>query len=517
MKNNSLQELNMGKMLKDNAVVIVFAVMCVLGFMISGMSLPYVLEQVFTRLGENTFLVLALIIPVLAGMGLNFSMTVGAMGAQMAFFFAANFAQNDIAMFQGLSGLFMTAVIATPIAAFLGWLSGLLLNKTKGQEMITGMILGFFATGLYMLFFLFFIGKIIPIDNTTLILSGGVGVKSTFEIPDRAILNRLLMRPMLVAGTFGAGAMLLYYSAKINKKIIDIKNNKKGLIAYIPFILGVVTMLMYAWSFDLKTKQGNNLYMYLSAGILILSFAVTVLLKLKNKEYKIPLGTTIMAGVMLVILAVIHVANAMTFTNPETAKFVKAMLNIKIPMATYFVIALLCVFNNVIQRTKLGQDIRTVGQSMSVATASGINVNKIRILAIIFSTVFAAWGQILYLQSVGTVQTYAAHENVALYSIAAILVGGASITKATNRQAIVGVILFHTMLIILPDATKLFFNDAQHSEYFRAAMLYGVICVSLIMHAMGGRKKAQSSNRAAVESTAVETSSGGFTSPSSGD
>lgn len=487
MKNN-LQNQDFSKILKENGVVIVFSVLCVLGFAISGMSLPYVIEQVLIRLSENTFLVLALIIPVLAGMGLNFSMTVGAMAAQIAFFFVANFAQQNIAIFQGLQGLFLAALITTPIAALFGLLSGLILNKTKGQEMITGMILGFFATGLYMLFFLFFVGKIIPVDNVVLILPGGVGVKNTFEIPARGVLNMLLMRPMLVAAPFAAGSLMLYKSAKITKPFFE-KQNQKAALAYIPFVLGSALLFLYTVSFTTIAEGGNNLLMMAGGIVVLASLGFAVYTKSKDKEDSISKGTWVMMGALLVVMVVAHILPQLTFANPETSKFWTSMMKIKVPMATYFVIGLLCIFNNILQRTKLGQDIRTVGQSMPVATASGINVNKIRIIAIVFSTIFAGWGQIIYLQSVGTVQTYAAHQNVALYSIAAILVGGASITKATNRQAIVGVILFHTMLIILPDATKFIFNDAQHSEYFRAFMLYGVICISLIMHAMEGRKK----------------------------
>ena len=126
---------------------------------------------------------------------------------------------------------------------------------------------------------------------------------------------------------------------------------------------------------------------------------------------------------------------------------------------------------------------------MSVATASGINVNKVRIYAIVLSTLFAGIGQLIYLQCIGSVQTYAAHNNIALYSVAALLVGGASITKATNKQALFGIVIFHLILIVLPSAVGVVFEDAQNSEYFRAFMLYSVICFSLVSYAIAARKK----------------------------
>ena len=66
---------------------------------------------------------------------------------------------------------------------------------------------------------------------------------------------------------------------------------------------------------------------------------------------------------------------------------------------------------------------------MKVAAASGIDVDKTRIIAIILSTIMASWGQIIFLQNIGNFTTYSSHEKVGLYAVAAILVGGASTKK----------------------------------------------------------------------------------------
>ena len=143
----------------------------------------------------------------------------------------------------------------------------------------------------------------------------------------------------------------------------------------------------------------------------------------------------------------------------------------------------LCFFNSWLLRTRLGQDMRTVGQSRTVANAAGINVDRTRIIAMVLSTVLACWGQLIYLQNIGTFSTYGAHTQVGQFAIAALLVGGASVRKATNKQAIIGVILFHTLFIVAPQAGKELFNNAQLGEYFRVFVAYGVIAVSLAMHA----------------------------------
>ncbi len=134
-------------------------------------------------------------------------------------------------------------------------------------------------------------------------------------------------------------------------------------------------------------------------------------------------------------------------------------------------------------KTRLGQNMRTVGQSRTVANAAGIDVDKTRVIAMVLSTLLASWGQLIYLQNIGTFSTYGAHTQVGQFAIAALLVGGASVQKATNKQAILGVILFHTLFIVAPQAGKQLFNNAQLGEYFRVFVAYGVIAMALAMHA----------------------------------
>ena len=137
-------------------------------------------------------------------------------------------------------------------------------------------------------------------------------------------------------------------------------------------------------------------------------------------------------------------------------------------------------------KTRLGQKFRAVGQNRMVANASGINVDRTRIIAIMISTVLAGWGQILFMQSdgIGTFQTYAAHEQVGLYAGAAILVGGASIDRATNMQALIGTFLFHSLFITAQSAASNLFGDSAVGEYFRAFLSYGVIALALVIYAM---------------------------------
>ena len=72
------------EILQKNAVTVMFVVFCVVGLICSGQTVSYVMYELFGRLSRNAFIVLALIIPIVDGMGINFDITIGAMAAQIA-------------------------------------------------------------------------------------------------------------------------------------------------------------------------------------------------------------------------------------------------------------------------------------------------------------------------------------------------------------------------------------------------------------------------------------------------
>ena len=398
----------------NNMVTILFVILCLVGLSLSGQPISLVLNELVIRIARTSFLVLALIIPVIAGMGLNFGIVIGAMAAQIIIIAVTHWG------IVGVPGFLLCVVLTTPLATIFGYFTGKLLNKTKGQEMITSMILGYFANGLYQLLFLFLIGTLIPMNNPVLMISGGVGIKNTVDL---------------------TGGIKYALDNIFNKSLYYVVYN----MALIALVI-CVALIIYS-----------------------------VIKKKKNLK-----GLIIKAIISLVIFVGCQINSVAILLN-----------YVGVPIVTMLVIAALCVFNILIFKTKLGQDFRTVGQNSVVANASGINVDKTRIKAIVISTVLAAWGQLIFLQNIGTLNTYGSHEQVGMFAIAAILIGGATVSKATNKQAILGVILFHTLFIVSPTAGKNLFNNAQIGEYFRVFVAYGVICVSLVLYAWKDHVKAK--------------------------
>ena len=478
MKNNFInytkkQCSDLIKNIYSNKVVLMFLILCIIGISTTGKPLTYTISEVFSRFSRNTFLVLALIIPVLAGLGLNFGIVVGAMAAQIAIFFVVYWG------FTGVNGLILCVLISTPIAILFGYLVGLLYNKTKGAEMITGMVLAYFAEGLYMFLFLFILGGVIPIKNDTLMIDGGVGVKNTIDLTGNLKYSLDNISLLTLARTILIVYLVIIVANILFRRKKDIQNSQITKLILLGAVLAI-TFIPYVSQF-MGTDRLLLLDAVTIACVLAIIYALGKLISIKivknNKDTGInPYIATIFVAVIAYGLTYVPAIYTIT-------------LAVSLPVCTYATIILLCGFNRWLLSTRLGQNMRTVGQSRTVANSAGINVNRTRIIAMCLSTVLAAWGQIIYLQNLGTFSTYGAHSMVGQYAIAALLVGGASVQTANSKQAILGVILFHTLFVVAPFSASNLFGSSLIGEYFRVFICYGVIAISLAMHAWKYVKK----------------------------
>ena len=78
----------------------------------------------------------------------------------------------------------------------MGWICGVVLNKAKGREMVTGYILAYFINGIYQFVVLYLMGSLIPIRSPAILLSRGYGIRNTLNLDGvRQSLDNLLMLP----------------------------------------------------------------------------------------------------------------------------------------------------------------------------------------------------------------------------------------------------------------------------------------------------------------------------------
>jgi len=412
----------------DNLVVVLFVAFTTAGFIVAGGVSPvYFISELIDRVSRNFFLVLSLIIPVIAGLGLNFGIVVGAIAGQFAIIFFRYHAMG------GISTLLLCFLCSLPLAVLFGWLTGMLYNRVRGQEMIASLIVGYFAQGIYYFVLLFAVGYIIPVTiGNTLIMFNGIGVRMSIDM-----------------GAHADGGM---------KYALDY-------LVRVPF-----------------------LWLALVTAVLILAYILFKHFRNRNTPGQEAKGSW-RFKINIIICAAVIVFTALNIALGSSLTMVK-----QVPLITVLVLFSLCMFITFLNNTKLGQDFRSVGQNQHIAEVSGINVDRTRIIATVFSTVFAAWGMIIYLQNMGTMATYDSHRQIGLFSVAAILVGGASTSRASVKNALMGAALFNSMTIISPELGLKLFGDAGAGEYFRSFMVYGVIGLSLGLYVWKQHKAAKEKN-----------------------
>ena len=465
-----------GSFFLNNVVTIVFVIFAIVGYIFSGDFTPSsLLNEIAVRFFRNALLIIALIIPVVAGLGLNFGIVVGALSGMLAVIVVRyNMIAGHLA--SPFGSLMLCFLIALPIAVLVGWMTGRLYNKTRGQEMVASLMVGYFAEGVYMIILLFVIGGVIPVTaGHPMINPAGMGIRASFDMGLPASEINLARGAHQVPGM--SRALTGLWRVEFLHALIALA---AVAVAFL-IIRRIIARNRPEMAAQSSTRQFYGRVILYGA---ILVFGIWQAISLSIYNNALELSQT---DPGVVVRELDPVSNEVNQLLP-------------IPAVTLLVIIGFCLFNTYFLKTKLGQDCRSVGQSQPISNAAGINVDRTRIIATIISTVFAAWGMIVYLQDMGTVSAYTAQRQIGLFSVAALLVGGATAAKASPKNAIIGLILFHSMFIVSPGIGRLLpitgnENAENVAEYIRSFMMYTVIGVSLGLHVWKINKAARDKNR----------------------
>ena len=140
---------------------------------------------------------------------------------------------------------------------------------------------------------------------------------------------------------------------------------------------------------------------------------------------------------------------------------------------------ILCSFLiKMFSRSKTGLAMQAAGSNPGFARSSGIDINKSRIIGNTISTVLGAIGILVYAQSYGFLQLYTAPLFMAFPAVAAILIGGASINKATITHVFIGTFLFQSLLVVALPVTNLLIQG-NLAEIARIVISNGMILYAL--------------------------------------
>lgn len=175
------------------------------------------------------------------------------------------------------------------------------------------------------------------------------------------------------------------------------------------------------------------------------------------------------------------------YYNEVLANFLRIRIgNLDIPVGTLLFFTVLALGIWAFLHTKTGTAMTAVGSNPTFARAAGINVDKMRLLSVVMSTWLAAVGILVYEQGFGFVQLYMAPFYMALPAVSAILIGGATVNKATIMNVIIGTILFQGIVTMTPTVM----NNMIHmdmSEVIRIIVSNGMILYALTRKTEGAK------------------------------
>jgi simple sugar transport system permease protein len=129
-------------------------------------------------------------------------------------------------------------------------------------------------------------------------------------------------------------------------------------------------------------------------------------------------------------------------------------------------------------KSKTGTAMTAVGSNPDYARASGVSADKMRTISVIISTFLGAVGIIVYQQSFGFIQLYTAPSPMVFPAVAAILIGGASVNKASMVNVLVGTFLFQGLLTMTPSVINSILQTDM-SEVIRIIVSNGMLMYAL--------------------------------------
>ncbi|MFP3042740.1 ABC transporter permease [Treponema primitia] len=148
------------------------------------------------------------------------------------------------------------------------------------------------------------------------------------------------------------------------------------------------------------------------------------------------------------------------------------------PTGTILFFALMAFIMWLFMRSRTGTALTAVGSNPDFARAGGISANRMRATSVVISTVYGAIGILVYQQSFGFIQLYNAPLYMAFPAVAAVLLGGASVNKASILNVVVGTFLFQSILAMTPSVINNVLKTDM-SEVIRILISNGMIIYAL--------------------------------------
>ena len=281
----------------------------------------------------------------------------------------------------------------------------------------------------------------------------------------------------IVCGLFGS-----LMSIELNIANFAIFADNKALGAWMSILFALLLSAVIAWFLGmgygvlLNRVKGSEMTVSTYVGFSVIAFMniLWVTIGFKNGDIKWPIGGEGARNTISLSNSFSELLNntgAITIGNPVTG--------LAIPTGLLLFFFLFCFLVYLFLKSKTGIAMSAAGANPNFAAASGINVNKMKIIGTALSTSLGAIGIIAYAQAFGFLQMYNAPLMMGFACVAAVLIGGASTTRASISHVIIGTFLFQGLLVVALPVANQVLSGTDLSDIMRMIISNGIIIYAL--------------------------------------
>jgi ribose transport system permease protein len=154
----------------------------------------------------------------------------------------------------------------------------------------------------------------------------------------------------------------------------------------------------------------------------------------------------------------------------------------RLPATTLILIVIAIAAAVFLNKTIYGRYLLALGNNPEAARYSGINVNRMTLLAYVICSTLAGLGGMLFVLDINAAQPSDFGNFYELYAIAAAVLGGCSLRG--GEGSITGVLIGSAVMVVLSNAINLVHPDYQNIEF---AIIGGVILIGVIVDELARR------------------------------
>lgn len=250
-----------------------------------------------------------------------------------------------------------------------------------------------------------------------------------------------------------------------------------GLLASILFAIPIAIVFgkVYAWILNQVKGKEDIAAIFIGYSLIPLMNFFWTVAPFTNREMLYPIGGTGLRP---------QISLDNYFGNVLESIGVFSIGSVEIPTGIILAYAIVAFAVYLFFKTNYGKMMLAVGENEVYCKLSGIQIDKVRTVAIILSTILGAIGICIYAQTYGFVELYDAPKSFAFPAVSAILIGGCIGRRATVFHAILGTYLYQTIYLLSAPIANIILIP-QMAEILRMIITNGIILYAFLKREKG--------------------------------